>query len=400
MTRELTLFSFALKNLSRKKLRTGILIIAISLLACSLVFAMSFVKRVNASIKLTSERLGADILIVPAGSRGSAEDILLENQVKSFYMDMSVMEKLKTIEGIAAVTPQTYLITMPSLCCGVPEAMVIAFNQNTDFIITPWLDKKLKEGLKKGEAVVGSESALNLDLGLVDVDSVLFGSTFKIVGVLGKTGTGLDNAIFISDDNMPHIIQSGKVNIKPGQISIVFAKVKKGHDPYKVARSIEDSILEVDTVSRKDIGKNIINALSDINKIFYITVILASILSIFLVWAIFSAIANERAREVGIMRAIGAKESQVVSLFFIEVVIVGAIGSLLGIVFGNIMYLILAKSFSIIKHLSAELNLLERSIITLSGFVIGTAVCIIGALLPVQRLKKLEPLIVIKGESQ
>lgn len=400
MTKELTLFSFALKNLSRKKLRTGILIISISLLVCALFFAMSFVKRVNASIKLTSERLGADILIVPSGARGSAEDILLENQVKSFYMDRSVMEKLKTIEGIAALTPQTYLITMPSLCCGVPEALVIAFDPSTDFIITPWLDKKLKGGLKKGEAVVGSEAALNLELGLVGVDNVLFGSTFKIVGVLGKTGTGLDNAIFISDDNMPQIIQSGKVNIKPGQISVVFAKVKKGYDPYKVARSIEDSILEVDTVSRKDIGKNIINALSDINKIFYITVILASILSIFLVWAIFSAIANERAREVGLMRAIGAKESHVVSLFFIEVVIVGAIGSLLGIVFGNIMYLILAKSFSIIKHLTAELNLLERSIIILSGFVIGTAVCIIGALLPVQRLKKLEPLIVIKGESQ
>jgi putative ABC transport system permease protein len=399
MTKELTLFSFALKNLSRKKLRTGILIIAISLLVCSLVFAMSFVKRVNASIKLTSERLGADILIVPAGSRGSAENILLENQVKSFYMDMSVIDKLKTIEGIAALTPQTYLITMPSLCCGVPEAMVIAFNQDTDFIITPWLDKKLKAGLKKGEAVVGSDSALNLDLGLVDVDSVLFGSTFKIVGVLGKTGTGLDNAIFISDDNMPHIIESGRVNIKPGQISIVFAKVKKGYDPYKISRNIEDSILEVDTVARKDIGKSIVNALSDINKIFYITVILASILSIFLVWAIFSAIANERAREVGIMRAIGAKESHVLTLFFIEVVVVGAIGSLLGIIFGNAMYFTLSKSFSIIKHLSAELNAVERSIITISGFLIGTSVCIVGALLPVQRLKKLEPLIVIKGES-
>ena len=55
-----TLFSFAFKNIKRKPLRTGILVFAIALLASALVFSLSFVQRVNGSIKKSSERLGAD----------------------------------------------------------------------------------------------------------------------------------------------------------------------------------------------------------------------------------------------------------------------------------------------------------------------------------------------------
>ena len=59
-----TLFSFAFKNIKRKPLRTGILMFAIALLASALVFSLSFVQRVNGSIRKSSERLGADLLVV------------------------------------------------------------------------------------------------------------------------------------------------------------------------------------------------------------------------------------------------------------------------------------------------------------------------------------------------
>lgn len=110
----------------------------------------------------------------------------------------------------------------------VPETVVVTFDQDSDFIVSPWLKERLKRRLKKGEAIVGHESFLNINLGLMEIDSVLFGNTFRIVSSLDKTGTGLDNAIFISDENMEVIIKNGKVGIKPDQISILFAKVKKG----------------------------------------------------------------------------------------------------------------------------------------------------------------------------
>lgn len=398
MTNNFTLFSLALRNLKRKPLRSLILIVAIGLLVSVLVFALSFIKRVDSGIKITSDRLGADLLIVPTGSRGAAEDVLLENKVKTFYMDKGIIERVRQVEGIDKVTDQTYLATITGACCDVPESVVVAFNQDTDFVIRPWLSKALNRRLQKGEALVGNESAFNIKIGLTEVDTVMFGNMFKMVGVLEKTGTGLDTAIFIDETNIGDILKNGKADLKPGQISVIFAKVSKGEDPYLVAGKIEDAIVEVDVVARKDIGKNLIAALKDINRIFSVTVLLVSILSAFLAWSVFSAIANERSREVGIMRAIGAKESHILKLFFLEVFVVGSIGSILGIISGTAVSLLLGKSFIMLKNLSTDLSVPERIYIALISFVFGASVCILGALSPVQRVKKMEPLVVIKGE--
>lgn len=398
MPERFTLISLAFKNLQRRPLRTGILVAALTLMVAALVFALSFVMRVNAGIKLTSERLGADLLVVPAGSRGAAEDILVENRARSFYMDKAIIEKIKKVEGIDKVSYQTYLVTIAGLCCSVPESMVVAFNQETDFIVTPWLREKLGRRLQKGEAIVGSESAYNISLGLVNTESKLFGNVFRMVGVLDKTGSGLDTAVFVSDDNIEDLVRNSNAGIKPDQVSVVFAKIKKGADLYEVMSEIENNFIEVDVVMRKDIGKSLLSTLGDIRKIFYLTMVLATLLSLFLVWAIFTAIANERTREVGIMRALGAKERHVVKLFLFEVLVLGAVGSLAGIAAGMSLSIMMAKSFALLKNLPVELSALSRVVIAVSGLLFGTGICILGALSPLRRLKRLEPLLVIKAE--
>jgi putative ABC transport system permease protein len=398
MPEQFTLSSMAFRNLRRRPLRTGILVAALSLMVAALVFALSFVTRVNSSIKLTSDRLGADLLIVPTGARGGAEDILVENRATSFYMNKSFVDRIKNIKGIDKVSAQTYLVTLTGLCCSVPSSMVVAFNQETDFIVTPWLKEKLGRKLRKGEAIVGSESAYNINLGMVEMEAKLFGSVFSMVGVLDKTGSGLDTAVFISDENIEEIIKNSDADIKPDQISVIFAKLKKGADPYTVMSEIENNIIELDVVMRKDIGKSLITTLGDISKIFYLTMVLSTVLSLFLVWAIFTAIANERAREVGIMRALGAKEKHVVKLFLFEVLVLGAVGSIVGIVAGTTLTLIMAQSFSILRNLPVDLDTFTRMVIAFAGLLFGTGICVLGALSPVQRLKKLEPLLVIKQE--
>ena len=395
----LTLTPFAIKNIKRKPLRTGILLFAIALLASALVFSLSFVQRVNGSIKKSSERLGADVLVVPTNARGAAEEILLENSIKTFYMKRSILDRVRALPGVDKATEQVYLVTVAGVCCSVPESMVIAFNQDTDFIIKPWLQEKLNRRLGKGEAVAGFESAFNIRLGLVEMDSMLFGNVFRLVGSLEKSGTGLDRAVLIGMENMLAIVASGKVkNLQPDDISVIFVKVKPGVDPDKVAWAVEDNIIEADAMARKDIGKNIITTLKDMARIFTVTIALAAVMAFFLVWAIFTAIANERSKEVGIMRALGAKERHIFRIFLIEVLVIGIAGSLLGIAAGTGLSALFAKTFSIVKQLSTELSVLERIAIAVISFVGGTAICLLGALGPIQRLKKMEPLMVIKTE--
>ena len=75
----LTFLTVALKNLKRKRFRTGVLVLSIAALVSILIFSVSFSTRVSSSITRASDRLGADLLIVPVGARGFAEEFLLES---------------------------------------------------------------------------------------------------------------------------------------------------------------------------------------------------------------------------------------------------------------------------------------------------------------------------------
>ena len=388
----------ALKNLKRKPFRTGVLVFSIALLVSLLIFALSFIVSVSSSIKKASDRLGADLIVVPIGARGYAEAFLLESKKPEFYMNKSLIDRVKKIEGIELLTYQTYLSTIGGICCDVEDTRIVAFDQDSDFIVKPWLKKAIGRGLKKGEAIAGYETNFNLGVELLDLETTIFHNKFKVVGVLEKTGTALDNALVMTEENIKDIVGSGKSPINEGQISLIFTKVKKGFDPYEVGRTVEGNIVEVDVVSRSDMGKEILGTLKDINKIFLISIIMASILAIFLVWAIFSAIANERSREVGIMRAVGAKESHIVRLFILEVFFVGLTGSFIGLAIGTSLSLSLAKGFKLLKSISASLTAVQQTEIAIAGLLIGTIICIAGALMPINRIKKLEPLLAIKEE--
>jgi len=390
--------SVSLKNLKRKTFRTGILILSIAILVSLLIFAASFTMSVASSLKKSSARLGADLIIVPVGARGVAEEFLLESKKTSFYMPKEVLSRVKKIAGISSITYQTYLSSIAGLCCDIMPTRIVAFDPETDFIIKPWLQKSIGRPLKKGEAIAGYGTNENLGLGLLDVETTIFNNKFTMVGVLEQTGTGLDNALFMTEENLQGIIDSGKSPLKRDEISIVFAKLKEGQDPNYVGKVLEGEMPDVDVVARSSMGKKFLNLLSDINKIFMVTITLSTLLTILLVWAIFSAIANERAREIGIMRAVGAKESHIVKLFFLEVLVLGLIGSSIGVLLGTYLSVWLSSSFSLIKNISASLSLSTRSIIAILGLFVGTGICILGAMLPINRIKKLEPLLAIKEE--
>ncbi len=390
-----SIFKVALRNLKRNAFRTAVLVFSIGLLVSILVFGSSFILSVGSSLERASARLGADILVVPVGAREYAEEMLLETKVKTFYMDKGLMDRVGQVEGVTEITYQTYLETIWGVCCDVPPAKVVAFDQDTDFIVRPWLKEALGRELKKGEAILGHTAYTDLDLLEVD-SSVLFGAKFDIVGVLEETGTGLDNAIFITDANIDKIIEKGKSRLKPNQISLMFVKVKEGLDPYPIGAKIESEVVEVDVIQRSEMGESIIATLKDINRIFLITIVLASVLSMFLTWTIFTAIVNERAREVGIMRAIGAKGSHIVGMFMIEVFLLGFMGSVFGIALGNYLSLTLSEVFTLLRDMAATLTLVERIEVSLLGLAVGVGICVVGALSSIIRIKRLEPLTVLK----
>ncbi len=386
--------AIAWKNVSRKIFRNLVLVLAVALLVGLLVFALLFAKAVREDIDGAARRLGADIVIVPPEAKSMADEFILESLIKTFYMDRSVFESLIDLPEIAAGTFQVYLHTLPSGCCSIDEGQVIVIDQDTDFVVSPWLKDKKK--LQEGEIFVGSY--VYDFLGLIST-AKLFGSGVKIVSSLEETGTGLDRGIFMRIADLDKIPKESIGAYTPGKISIIFLKVKEGADVDQVVAEIRTVNPTIGIMTRGSIGADVRDTLQDIIRVFTVTISISSLLAILLAWSTFTALANERQREVGILRAIGARKNHIVQMFLGEALVISIMGGICGVLMGHGLIRSLAGDFNLLTRLGAGSVLSwENFLFSTVAMSSGIIVCLVGALIPVMRLAAREPLVAIKED--
>lgn len=394
-TQAYSILTIVWKGVSRKIFRNVVLILAVALLVALLVFALLFNKAVEEDIEAAAKKLGADIVLVPIEAKSIAEEFILESRIKSFYMDKSIFESVRSLPDIKQITYHVYLNTLPSGCCSIDEGQVIAFNQEEDFVVRSWLETG-PDRLAAGQVYVGSY--VYDFLGLIDTAS-LFGQGVKVVGHLEQTGTGIDHGIFMRLEDLDQISAEATGGYTPGNISIIFIRVKTGVDPAKVVRDIREINPRIGIMTRGDIGADVRSTLRDITRVFSVTISISSLLALLLAWTTFTVLANERRREVGILRAIGAHRSHIMKLFLTEAMLISAMGGLIGVGLGHYLLYYLAEDFSLLSRLGASTPLTSGNIlIGLAAMAAGMAVCLIGAAIPVIRLANMEPLVAIKEE--
>jgi putative ABC transport system permease protein len=261
-------------------------------------------------------------------------------------------------------------------------------------VIKPWLDTDRE--LQAGEAYIGSY--VHEYLGLID-SATLFGRPIKVVGHLRETGTGLDHGFFIRRQDLDAITTAATGQRQENEISIVFLKLKEGVDPDDAVRKIRSISPNMGLMTRGNIGKDVRATLKDIIRIFTITILISSILAVLLAWSTFTAMTNERKREVGILQALGASRWHIVNMFLTEAAIISLLGGILGVISGHLMLNYLAADFNLMNRLG-EMSITSPASIFLSltAVVLGGGTCLLGAILPVYRLVRLEPLLTLKEE--
>jgi len=117
---------------------------------------------------------------------------------------------------------------------------------------------------------------------------------------------------------------------------------------------------------------------------------------LFIIYNAFNIAVTQRRTEIGILRALGATRRQILALFLGEGVILGLVGSALGILFG--MFLARATSGYVSDVMQALYGMGARAQdVTLSrGFmvaavILGTATSVIGAILPARNASRVDP---------
>ncbi|MGQ9554916.1 MAG: ABC transporter permease [Anaerolineae bacterium] len=385
----------ALRQIEGSAFRSWVVFLCAALMAGFSVAATLMLQGAQDSLRLALERLGADIIVVPSGTRARVEHAFLMGVPAICWMPAENLEKIAALPGVAAASPQIYLATLRGAsCCTLPEMFLVAYDPPTDFTLRPWLDAHLHGGLKLGEAIGGS--LVFVPEGQDEI--YVYGYAMDLKGNLAATGTGIDQTMFLTFETARDIarlspIQAEKVlEIPEDSISTVLVKVALDADTRTVAASIRAALPGVDAIESANLFSSQRQGI--ISLLRTVAVLLAAIwlLALVLVGLVFSLSVNERRRETGVLRALGSSRAFLLRSLLVEAALLALSGGTFGIalftftvfLFHNLLVRSLGLPF-LIPSGRAFLSLAP------GGLLICLISVVLAALPPAWRASCLEP---------
>ena len=320
------------KNIRHRPFRNGALILAFAFIAASLFSGQYLLHGASESIELGVARLGADLIVVPERYRMEAMDIILRGEPSTFFFDASTIDRVASVEGVERVAPNLYIASLDASCCAVP-VQLIAYDPERDFTIRPWLAESQNRPLGKDDIIVGSRI-----IGDVGTPLEFYGHTFNIAQRVEPAGMGVDCSIFMNfddafvmaDESPEKAVQA--LLLPEEKVSAVLVKVKDVKETEKVAARIEESVPKVRVLTPSNLLGRISGQLTSTTGFLDLAAFFATLISIPLIALVSIMAANERRREIGVLRALGATRGIIFRLILGESVIIAGIGAVIGVV--------------------------------------------------------------------
>ncbi|MBQ9227987.1 MAG: ABC transporter permease [Eubacterium sp.] len=330
-----------IKNLKRKSGRSAALIVVVMLLSLSMLGGLLVVDSLQQGLDSLETRLGADIIVVPdeAKSKKDLESILLDGVPGYFYMDKAYYDKIAAREGIGRISAQYYLASTKAGCCTVP-VQIIGFDPETDFTVTPWIQKSGGRELGLHDVVAG----YNINKA-VSGKIQFFGVECTVVSKLDKTGTELDNAVYANYDTIKDLIEASKSNSFPffsqqnpdNIVSSVLIDVADGYEIEDVVADINIHVRGVEATATKSMLSGVSDSLQGISNIIKLLIgVIWGLLLVILV-VVFSSTVNERKKEFAVLRVAGMSRGMLAKTVLTESALVSLIGGAIGVVLSVVM---------------------------------------------------------------
>ena len=329
----------ALRMLVGKKVKSTVLI-AMAAVLCLAIFGGSLITAsLTRGFSSLKNRLGADIMVVPENAAQSGlESILLQGNTGYFYMDASKYDEIRAVEGVGQSTEQFFLASAKSSCCSA-KVQMIGYDPDSDFVITPWIQKSYGGEIEDLDVVVGN--GLNAFVG---DDLLFYGTTVHVAAKLAATGTSYDYSVFMNDNTIRTLIQSSldkNLNdfgdIDPENvISCVLVDVAEGEDVSEVAQRITDSVDGVVAVQTGSMISGISTALRGVSDMTKILVVLICAVVVIIMILVFRMSTNERRKEFATLRMIGSSRKSLTKEVFTEAALISLIGAAAGVLLGII----------------------------------------------------------------
>ena len=407
--RNATYLKLALNMLRHSKLRSWLTIIGIVIGVGAVVGIISLGDAMQGQMqsRLSSMDLSS-ITISPGYSRAQSEGPGLRHFGGGTSTDVLLtkhdIDALRGVEGLMYVTGE------------ISGREGISYNgENATLSITgvdPQVWKymnslevksgRLLEPADKYVAVIGSGVASGLykkDIGVNQVITVN-GKSVRVVGILKEADGGQDNQIYMPIEAAVNVVTDAKkdiydsIQVKAQSLDVVDTVVKEIEKKLMISRHInKEADRDFSVTALKSMAQTVTSMLNSM------TLFLGAIAAVSLIVGavgiantMFTAVL-EKTKEIGTMKAIGAKNKDILMIFVYNSAMVGLVGGILGVMLGAIVS---AGLQSMMGNMASGSGLSPKLIV--EGLVLAVMIGVISGAVPAYRASKMKPVDALRYE--
>jgi putative ABC transport system permease protein len=336
----------SLLNLKNRKLRSWLTMLGIFIGIAAVVALISLGQGLQNAIDAQFQQLGHDKITVmgkvgqitsPMASLISSKPLTDRDlnavrrvngieEVTGWLMKSASMEYKKETRGIfiEGIDPET--IGMFSGAYAIEKGRDLKKDDKTEVVI--------------GHRLASSDFGRRINVGN---KILLDGNEFEVVGIMKKMGTSEDSVAYL------HINAMREYMNEPEKYSMLFAQVKNIDEIERIKEDVESELKKLRGEARKEepvsfvvqTSEQLMQAFGNIFGIVQAVLIGIAAISLFVggvgtMNTMYTAVL-ERTKEIGIMKAIGARNSDILLLFLIESSLLGLVGGGIGVFLGLAM---------------------------------------------------------------
>jgi len=401
-------FKLAVKSLKQRKTRSILTLIGIFIAILTIFVLLSLSLGLNEFVNEQFEILGTNIFFIQAKGQAGAPGS--GGAVELTIDDANIVEKTSGVGRVAYANignvkieyndkPRYYLVI--GIPLDNPDHMNLFFDS-----LNLGMDegRKLREGDKKKVMIgynykykdlFGKPVKTGYKIKINDIE-------FEVVGVVEQVGNPSDDQqIYISYEDAQELLGSGE------RVDFIYAEIKQGENLNTVADRVENKLMKFRNVDEKTIDFTI-STPEELMATFgtVLNILTAFLLGIGSISVIVGGIgiANtmytsvlERNKEIGTMKAIGAKNSDILLIFVIEAGILGLIGGGFGLVGG----ILTAKTIEYISTVYIGSNIIRASlnpILIIGSLGFAFLIGLISGIAPSYQASMLKPVDTLRYE--
>ncbi|MDD5111800.1 MAG: ABC transporter permease [Candidatus Altiarchaeota archaeon] len=394
----------AVGSITHRKLRSWLTMVGIFIGVMAVVALVSLGDGLQNTINGEFEKVGTNrIAIMPGGGGGEAA-LFSAGGLASGKLTQKDVDTVRSVKGISMASGflmksvrvdysgETKYLTLFCISTGQEDMRLLGelpfFEIEKGRMLQPQDNSRATIGKSVADEVFDKEIGLNDKL-------LIEGREFTVAGIYKKASEPVHNFKVVLTRYACDIM----FNITDNDVSTISSKVSAGFNTTRVAYDVKEKLRRERGQKEGEEDFSVITP-EDIMRIFLSVVgivqtVLTGIAAISLVVGgigimntMYTSVL-ERTREIGIMKSVGAKNSDILTLFMTEAGILGAVGGVIGIALG----LALAKAVEYVAVASGlELLRVTVSVPLVAGalafsFIMGS----LSGIMPAMRAAGMKP---------